>query len=116
MIPGAGSSGCSRCENEVGPRGVVGVKSDCGEGSGGGSSFSRTERWVARRVRGLCVVPAESEPEEAGEGPEKWFAAAGRSRRNGSGLVCVTGELRTASRTGSNAGIERGAGRAEAGN
>lgn len=76
-----------------------------GNGSGG-SSFSSTERSVARRVIGLgaCgTYDSALEVADAGEGFAKEFA--GRSRRNGRVLVCVTGELRTASRTGSKAGI-----------
>lgn len=105
LMFGEGSSGCRRCENEVGARGVVGVKRDCDEGSGGGSSFSNTDRCVARRVIGLGVGTAESEADDTGEGFGKVFA--GRSSRKGSGLACVTGELSTASRTGSKAGILR---------
>lgn len=106
LIVGDGSSGCRRWENDAGPRGVVGVKSDCecdDEGSCGGSSFKSIERWVARRVSGLCAVLAESEPEGPGEGLAKLFE--GRSRRKGSGFAGVTGEFSTASRTGSKAGI-----------
>ena len=62
--------------------------------------MSRTERSVARRVRGLGASTSNVEADEALGGDEE-----GRSRRKGRGLVCVTGELRTASRTGSNAGI-----------
>jgi hypothetical protein len=77
---------------------VVGVKSDCVWS--GGSSLSRTERSVARRVRGLGAMTSEVDTADRfGEDEE------GRSRRKGSGLVCVTGELSTASRTGSKAGI-----------
>lgn len=75
------------------------MKSDC-EWSGGGSSLSRTERSVARRVRGLGADTSDVEPDEVFGNDEE-----GRSRRKGSGLVCVIGELRTASRTGSKAGI-----------
>lgn len=106
LMLGGGSSGCRRCENEVSPRGVgvVGVKSDCDTGSGGGSSFSKTERWVARRVMGLCAGTDGSALEETWEGFGK--VLVGRSSRN-SVLAGVTGELSTASRTGSKAGISR---------
>ena len=79
-------------------RGVVGVNRDC-VGSGGGSSFNSTERSVARRVRGLGATTDDSEMDDEEVANE----LEGSSRRRG--LVCVTGELRTASRTGSKAGI-----------
>lgn len=86
----------------LGARGVVGVNK--GVWSGGGSEFRSTERSVARRVRGLVVDLVEPE-EEVGEG-----FVAGPAEGNsiwirvGNGGVGVMGELRTASRTGSNAG------------
>ena len=84
---------------------MVGVKRDCelGSADGGGSSFKSMERWVARLVIGLGADTAESEPEEVGEGFGKELE--GSSRRKGSGFVCATGELRTASLTGSKAGM-----------
>lgn len=107
LIAGGGSSGCSRCENETGARGVVGVKSDCG-GSGGGSSLSSMDRCVARRVAGLGAGGAPSEADadaDDGAGDGEGRPAAGRSRRKGSGFAGVTGEFSTASRTGSKPGI-----------
>lgn len=82
------------------------MKRDCelDSADGGGSSFRSIERCVARRVAmGLGAETAESEPEEVGEGFGKELV--GSSRRKGSGLVWVTGELRTASLTGSKAGM-----------
>lgn len=78
------------------------MKSELGSA---GSSFKSMDRWVARRVMGLGADAdaAVSEPDEVGEGLGKVFV--GSSRRKGRGLVCVTGELRTASRTGSKAGM-----------
>lgn len=64
-----------------------------------------TERSVARRVRGLVVDRAESEEVGEGfvtgpaEGSSIWIRV--REENDGPGVL---GELRTASRTGSNAG------------
>ena len=67
-----------------------------------GSELRRTDKSVALRVWGLAVDTAESEPVGDGFGA---FEREVRSRciLDGRGLVCVIGELRTASRTGSNA-------------
>ena len=80
---------------------MVGVNS--GVCSGGGSELRRTERSVARRARGLVVDRAESE--EVGDGFVVGVAKGSSIRiREGRIGAGVTGELRTASRTGSNAG------------
>lgn len=54
---------------------------------------------MARLVKGLGATGFDSGPEE----DELEYELEGSSRRRG--LVCVTGELSTASRTGSKAGI-----------
>ena len=89
----------------MGPRGVVGVKSDweLGSADGGGSSFKSMERCVARRVAGLGA-DVDSELEDVGDGLGSVLGGSSR-RKGGSGLLWATGELSTASRTGSKAGI-----------
>ena len=89
----------------MGARGVVGVKRGVPREAGStGSELRRTERSVALRVWGLAVEMAESEPVGEGFGALEREVRS-RCIRDGRGLVWVTGELRTASRTGSKAGI-----------
>lgn len=52
------SGWCNICESVAGPRGVVGVNN--GVSWAGGSEFSRTDRSVARRVRGVDTLGLES--------------------------------------------------------
>lgn len=82
------------------------MKSDweLGSAEGGGSSFKSMERCVARLVAGLGADMAESELEDVGEGLGSVFVGSSR-RKGGSGLFWAMGELRTASRTGSKAGM-----------
>lgn len=86
---------------------MVGVKRGVPRDGSTGSELRRTDKSVALRVRGLAVEMAESDPVGDGLGP---FESEVRSRciLDGRGRVCVIGELRTASRTGSKAGIGGG--------
>ena len=79
------------------------LRASCG---GRGSELRRTERSVALRVRGLGAEGTESDDDGEGIARRVW-ARGGMSMlmRAGRGRDWVLGELRTASRTGSKAGI-----------
>ena len=124
-------SGRRRCDSVAGARGVVGVNK--GVSIAGGSEFSSMDRSVARRVRGLTrdAPGLESDGEVVADPGEVtidipalpadacgwWNGPAGRGdlvvaagsawmrAEEGRASEDVMGELRTASRTGSKAGM-----------
>ncbi len=126
-------SGRRRCDSVAGARGVVGVNK--GVSIPGGSELRSTDRSVARRVRGLTRAAPGLESEEKlladprgvgvtmdipalpTEGCGWWNEPEGKDgfdwavvskcvrAEAGRGWEGVMGELRTASRTGSKAGM-----------
>lgn len=76
----------------------VSSAADCWE-AGGGSSFKSTERSVALRVSGLTTAAELC----SAIADESWGSST--CIREGRGREEETGELRTASRTGSKAGM-----------